>query len=83
MSAEFDALKVKVEAQSTALDNIGTNVTGIAGDVASLKAKILELENGATPAQIAELSVLVDGVGSKIDAIGATTAALDAETPTP
>lgn len=81
MSAEFDALKAKVTAQSTALDTIGTNITGISGDVATLKAKILALENGATPDQIAELGTIVDGMGTKIDAIGTTTAALDAETP--
>lgn len=80
MSQVIDDLKAKVSAQSTALDNIGTSVTGIQADVAALKQKIADLSNGATPEEIAELSTLVDGVGSKIDAIGTTTASLDAET---
>lgn len=82
--ATLAELKAKVESQSAALDIVGTNVTGIQGDVAALKAKIEELSNGAdaaVQAALDELSPLVDGVGTKIDAIGATTAALDAETP--
>lgn len=79
MSAVSD-LKDKVTAQGAALDNISTSVIGIQADVAARKEKIGGFNGGASEAEVAELSALVDGVGSKIDAIGATTAALDAET---
>jgi septation ring formation regulator EzrA len=83
MAVTLAEVKAKLAAQDTALDSIGTNVTGVQGDVAALKAKIEELSNGAdaaVSAALGELSPLVDAVGTKIDAIGATTAALDAET---
>jgi len=80
MSAATDAIKEKLAAQSQALDTVSTNVTGIAGDVTFLKQKLSDLSNGATAAEIAELSGLVDGVSTKVDAIGAATASLDAET---
>ena len=79
MSAVSD-LKDKVAAQGAALDTISTSVTGIQADVTALKAKIDSLSGGATAAEIAELSALVDGVSGKIDVIGTTTADLDAQT---
>lgn len=84
MAQSIQELKDQIAAQSSALDNVSTNVAGIQADVTALKAKIDELNAGgdaAVAAALAELSPLVDGVGSKIDAIGATTADLDAQTP--
>jgi methyl-accepting chemotaxis protein len=78
--SQVSDLKDKINAQSTALDAISGSVTGIQADVAALKQKISDLSNGATAAEIAELSALVDGVSSKIDTIATTTASLDAET---
>ncbi len=80
MSAEFDALKEKVVAQDAKLDTISTNVTGIGADVTALKDKLATLVGGATAAEIAELTTLVDGVGTKIENISTTTADLDAQT---
>lgn len=79
MSAIND-LKDKVAAQGTVLDSISTSVAGIQKDVKFLKEKLTGLEGGATAAEVAEVTALVDGVSSKINDIGATTAALDAET---
>jgi uncharacterized coiled-coil protein SlyX len=76
-------LEDKIAAQNTALDSIGTNVTGIQADVTAMKAKIDELKaagDAAVNAALDELSPLLDGVSSKIDAVGATTASLDAST---
>lgn len=83
MSAETEAIKAKLLAQGTALTAITTNVSGIQGDIAALKQKIQDLidaEDGATPEELAELSLLVDDVSANIDVIGTTTASLDAET---
>lgn len=80
MSEALDALKAKFTEQSGKLDTISTSVSGIAEDVAALKAKIGTLSGGATAEEIAELSTLVDGVGAKVDAIGTATADLDAQT---
>lgn len=80
MGQEFDALKAKVEAQSGVLDTVGVNIGGIAQDIAFLKQKLADLSGGATAAEIAELAAIVDGSGTKLDAINAATATLDAET---
>jgi hypothetical protein len=80
MGQEFDNLKAKVEAQSGVLDTVGVAVGGIAQDVAFLKSKLADLSGGATAAQIADLSSLVDGTSAKLDAINTATATLDAET---
>ena len=80
MSQELNAIKLKLGAQSAALDAVAASVTGIAADVTALKDKLATFTNGATAAEIAELSALVDGVGTKVDAIGTATAELDAET---
>lgn len=81
MSEIVNQLKAKLESQGTALDSIGTNVTGIQADVTALKARIADLlANGATAAEVAELDALVNGISSKVDVIGTTTASLDAET---
>lgn len=80
MSDIINSLKAKVAAQSAALDTVSTNVTGIAGDVIFLKQKLADLAGGATAAEIAELEASVDGVSTKLDAIGTATASLDAET---
>lgn len=81
--SQLSDLKEKLAAQGTALDGISTNVTGIGADVAALKAKITELlgnADAAVAAALNELSPLVDNVSTKVDAIGAITASLDAET---
>ena len=81
--SDLNAIKDKLAAQTGALDGISTNVTGIQTDLAALKAKIAELranENAAVQAALDELEPLVNGVSTKIDVIGATTASLDAET---
>lgn len=81
--SQLSDLKEKLAAQDTALTTIGGNVSGIQSDVAALKQKIADLNaNGdaAVAAALNELTPFVDGIGSKIDTIGTTTAALDAET---
>lgn len=80
MSAAIDALKEKIQAQSDALDAVSTNVEGITADVTFLKDKLSQLPDGATAEEIAEISSLVDGLGTKVTAIGTATADLDAAT---
>ena len=80
MSAELDAIKTELAAQSAKYDEIITSVDGIALDVTALKDKIALLSSGATAAEIAELAALVNAASAKIDPIRTATATLDAAT---
>jgi hypothetical protein len=81
--SKLSDLQAQLTAQDNALSAISTNVTGIQADVAALKQKIIDLSTNteaAVSAALDQLAPLVNGIGTKIDAIGTTTAALDAET---
>lgn len=80
MSQAVDDLKAKIQAQSDALDGVSTSVSGVSADVAFLKDKLSQLPDGASAAEIAELSSLVDGLGEKVTAIGTAASDLDAST---
>lgn len=72
-------LKDKLAAQNTALDTVSTNVAGVKKDVDFLKQQLAD-KDGLTKAEVDELRGVLDGTSAKIDAIGAATASLDAET---
>lgn len=83
MAENFDQLKQKIEAQAAQLDTIQTGITGVAGDIAALKEQLGNLANGATAEQIAELTTLVDGTGTRLNDLGTQLTDLDAQTPPP
>ena len=82
MGDVLNDLKGKIEAQNAKIEETNTAVAGVAGDVKSLKEKIdAGLEGELNAEEVAELSGLVDGVTSKLDALASATKALDEETP--
>lgn len=79
MEEVLKELKDKLAAQNTALDTVSTNVAGVKKDVDFLKQQLAD-KDGLTKAEVDELRGVLDGTSAKIDAIGAATASLDAET---
>lgn len=80
MSEQVEVIKQKLAEQASKLDAVATSVAGIGQDVQALKDKIATLSNGATPEEVAELAALVDGIGTKTDAVKTAAADLDAAT---
>lgn len=77
---QFEEVKAALQTANDKLDTVGTNVSGVAQDVAFLKAKIDALQDGATAEQMAELKTLADSANAKATALATTTGDLDAST---
>jgi len=75
ISTYAEAVGVQFDAISTSVDEIVTSQTGISGDVAGLKALILQLQN--SPGAITpEDQALLDALTAKITTLSAKTAAV-------
>lgn len=71
MSEQTDALKTQIADTNTKLDSAGTVIaaaaTGLKTDLDTIKQKLADLGNGATPAEIAEVAALVSGTSTRAD----------------
>jgi len=74
-------LEDKVAELTTTLTDIGASVTGISGDVATLVAKIEELQNSNSGELTPEQEIMVNGVLDSARAIKNRVTDLDALTP--
>lgn len=63
---QMDDIKAKLALQDTAID-------GLAGDLAFIKEKLANAENGLTGAEVAELNTLIDARTAKLQALDAET----------
>lgn len=63
---QMDDIKAKLALQDTAID-------GLAGDLAFIKEKLANAENGLTGAEVTELNTLIDARTAKLQALDAET----------